>query len=408
MRAGRVVLAAGLGALLGATLALGAARLVVPVYQAAAEVEFVQARGTLPLSDAARDARIDGFVEAARSVPVATAALARIDGAPHGRLAVGGLLAVLDHVRAERIGATALVRIDVRDAHPARAALLADAFAGALVARSLADRVAAIGPADAALDQDLAARRAAVDRADQALAGYRSLMVQSAGDTPATGDGDVAAFRTTANAAWGEAAAAAARAGAAGHDVVVSGSTIGQNGTASLADLRGQRAEVARRAAVLAERFDPAYPLLAAATTELATLDRAIGAELGSLSRSAHADAAAASARAAALERGLNAAERRHARGLAAEADLARLTRDADAARDAYRLLQDGFVQRATERSMARPELRLAVSPSVPLEPVSPDRLLLALFGGMALGVLAALGTIWLERRRLAALRFVA
>ena len=183
--------------------------------------------------------------------------------------------------------------------------------------------------------------------------------------------------------------------------VVVSASTIGQNGTASLAQLRTQRAELARRAAQLSDRFDSAYPPLTSTRVELGALDSAIAAELRSLSRSARAEATAAPSRAAALDRGLASAEQRRARAIGAEAEIARLQRNSDTAREAYRQLQASLVQRATDRSIARSELRLAAPAAPPLRPSSPDRLLLSLFGALALGIAGALAGLWLQRPRL-------
>jgi len=71
VRATRVIAGTIVGGLLGGALALAAAASAEPTYRASAQVEFVQAPGTVPLSDAARDARIDGFVETARSLTAA-------------------------------------------------------------------------------------------------------------------------------------------------------------------------------------------------------------------------------------------------------------------------------------------------------------------------------------------------
>ncbi|MEO5641064.1 MAG: hypothetical protein ABIQ98_04780 [Sphingomicrobium sp.] len=415
VRPWRAVAAAMVGALVGGGLAITAASFVTPTYRATAELEFVQAPGTVPLSDAARDARIDGFVETARSLPVATAALADRALAPDRQLmrearalgygADSRALALIAHIRAERVGATALIRVDAGSADPARAARFAGAVADALIRRSLDDRVATIAPADSRLERDLAASRSRAEQADAALASFRASLDFAAPGTT-QGDEEVAAIRAATNLARGDAAAAAARAAAASRHVIVPAATIGQNGTASLAELRRQRAEIVRRIAQLAERFDADYPLLTSARAELAALDRSIATELGGLSDSATADASAARSRAMMLAIGLAGAEQRRARTVGAEAPLARLQRDGDAARDALHLLQQAALQRATERSMARAELRLAAPAAVPLRPVSPDRLFAALFGALALGTATLLAALWAERRRLDALRF--
>jgi len=65
-----------------------------------------------------------------------------------------------------------------------------------------------------------------------------------------------------------------------------------------------------------------------------------------------------------------------------------------------------GFGAAAGSRRRAACELRLAAPAAAPLQPVSPDRLLVALFGALALGSGALLAALWAERRRLDALGF--
>ena len=357
----------------GALLGIQSATLVTPTYRAAATLEFSQPPGTVPLSDASRDARIDGVVESARS------------------LALGASL------RPERIGATNLIRLEVEDPDRDRAAARANALAATLIARSLADRLATIDPPGSALENDLAAARRAAEQADSALATYRARL-PTVGQT--LDDSLVGTLRNSLGSARGDQAAAASRAAAATARVLVSSGSVGQTGIASLGPLRTQRAELARRVAQLAERFNPTYPPLTSARTELAVLDQAIAAELAGLARSAAADAAAARSRAAALDETLAVTEQRRSRAIAGEAELARLQRAADHGHESYRQLEASLVQRRTERSIARPELRIVTSAVAPLDPASPQPLFLALFAALILGLAGALLGWWREQRR--------
>jgi succinoglycan biosynthesis transport protein ExoP len=369
---GRIALFALVGAIGGALLGIESATLVTPTYRAAATLEYAQAPGAVPLSDASRDAHIDGVVESARS------------------------LAVDDGLRPERIGATNLIRLEATDPAPARA----NALAQMLVARSLADRLASIDPPGSPLETDLIAARTTAEQSETALATFRAHSPITSSTT--ADDSLLGALRDSLGTARGDEAAAASRAAAATARVIVSSGSVGQTGTASLGPLRTQRAELARRVAQLAERFDPAYPPLISARTELAALDQAIAAELAGLTRSAAADAAASRARATALDHNLGLAEQRRSHAIAAEADLARLQRAADHARESYRQLETSLVQRRTERSMARPELRLVTRATPPLAPASPQPWLLALFAALALALAGALLGWWREQRRTA------
>ena len=371
----RIIMLGMIGAIGGALLGVECATLVTPTYRAAATLEFAQAPGAVPLSDASRDARIDGVVESARS------------------------LADDLSLRPERIGATNLIRLEATDPAPARAARRANDLAQTLVARSLADRLTSIDPTGSPLEADLAAARQIAEQSETALAIFRAHDPTSS----ATADDSLlGALRDSLGTARGDLAAAASRAAAATGHIIVSSGSVGQTGTASLGPLRTQRAELARRVAQLAERFDPAYPPLTGARTELAVLDQAIATELSGLTRSAAADAAAARARATALDHNLGLAEQRRSHAIAAEADLARLQRAADHARESYRQLETSLVQRRTERSMARPELRLVTQATPPLAPASPQPWLLALFAALALGLAGALLGWWREHRRIA------
>ncbi len=371
----RIALLALVGAIGGALLGVESATLVTPTYRAAATLEYAQAPGAVPLSDASRDARIDGVVESARS------------------------LADDPSLRPERIGATNLIRLEATDPAPARAVTRANALAAALVTRSLADRLAAIDPPGSPLETDLIAARTTAEQSETALATFRS---RAPVIGPAADDGLIGALRDSLGTARGDEAAASSRAAAATARVIVSSGSVGQTGIASLGPLRSQRAELARRVAQLAERFDPAYPPLTSARTELAVLDQAIAAELASLARSASADAGAARARAVALGQNLDLTEQRRAHAIAGESELARLQRAADNARESYRQLETSLVQRRTERSMARPELRLVTRATAPLAPASPQPWLLALFAALALGLASALLGWWREQRRTA------
>ena len=394
------------GALAGGSVGLGAAHFVEPSYRAAAEIEFVQAPGMAALSDAARDSRIDAVVAAARSVDVAASVVAdlgldrdpvinREARARYGRVDPHALqVAMLRHVRAERSGATNIVRLEADAPDPLRAAELAEATARALIDRSMRNRLRDIDQsgAGAGTDDALDRRRVAAEAADSALALFR------ARTEPVDNGGEIDALRGAVAASRGDAAASGVRASAAAGNVVVQ-TPAGPNGINSLAQLRTQRADLARRLAELGERYDQEYPLLVSARAEFQAVNRAIADELASLSRSAGADARAQQSRTAALASGLAGAEQRRARAIADSATLARLQREADNAHEGYRQLEVASLARQTGRATAAPELRLSAGATASLEPVSPDRMLLFLFGALAGGAAAA-GIAYARRPR--------
>lgn len=394
----------GVGATVGGSLGLAAARFVDPTYRAISEVEFIQAPGAPALSDSARDAKIDSVVAAARSIDVAASVVAdlglsrdpainREARTRYGRSDPHALqVALLHHVRAERSGATNSVRLEADAADPVRATELADATARALIERSLGNRLREIDQSGAGTEAGLARRRAEAESADSALALFR------ARTDPVDNGAEIDALRGAVATSRGDAAASSVRATAAASDVVVQ-APAGPNGINSLAQLRTQRADLARRLAELGERYDQEYPLLVSARAEFQAVDRAIAEELASLSRSARADARAQQSRTSALATGLAGAEQRRARAIGDGATLARLQREADNAHEAYRQLEVASLARETGRATVAPELRLSASATPPLEPVSPDRMLLFLFGAIA-GGLAGAGFAFARRSR--------
>ena len=308
VRLRRIILAGLIGGSLGAAVAWGAALLATPVFRAAAMVEFVELPGNLPLSDAARDARIDGVVESADTLPVATSVLAdrHIANEPQltadARRRGGGTeamaRALIARLHAERIGGTTLIRLEANAADPGIATRIVGATAQALVRKSLADRIATVAPPDSALERDLAAARQQAEQRDSALAAFRSNHDLAGSPGMPLDPAEVTALRTSVAGALGEEAAARQRAIAASRHTVVTALGSGQNGTTGLAQLRVQRADLARRIAQLEQAFTPEYPPYQIARAELATLDRAIASELEGLAGSASADARAARSRA--------------------------------------------------------------------------------------------------------------
>lgn len=399
-----IAIVAASAAILVAALALLAGALIAPTYRASVQIEFVELPGAVRLSDAARDARIDSIVATAGSTATVELLLRPLSlmGDPglrneaHARFGQMGpraiALVLIDHIRAEREGATNLIRIEVEGQEPEWAARVADGVARALIARSLADRIATVA-APRATAIDLADRRRQADQADADLAAFRAGV-----DTVDDGQ-EIASLRGALSLAQGESAVARVRAAAAGQAIVAPGGPAA-NGINSLAELRAAQARAQRQVALLEERYDQGYPLLVSARTELGSANNAVAAEIASLRRSADADARGASARAVALSGGLATAEARRAAAILDTATLARLQRAADEAHEAYRQLIASSVRSTTDRALAMPELRLVAPATAPLRPISPDRLLLALAGALAGGTAGLAIALWWSRMR--------
>ncbi|MEG8037941.1 polysaccharide biosynthesis tyrosine autokinase [Sphingomonas sp. LR60] len=399
-------------------VAAGIGKIVPRRYTAIAQLEYtppsVVAGAPQPqLSDLARDAKIDAQVQTMKSLAVATrvvdqlrldrdpelraAAKALVTGSATGKQAIAG--ALLTNLDAARIGTTSLFEVGYTDRNPLKAMQVANAFAQAFMAENLQARLSEFSDVDARLAGQLDALRRKVEQADATVAAFRVRNNLLELPDSATAEQEIAAIRSALASARAEEAAARARSAASGATIVGGGGgTSSPYSTATLSSLRQQRAQVAARVAALETRYGERYPALADARQELDAIDAQVARERRDLSRSAGAAAQAAGSTTASLEASLAAAQARQANDVRASVDLAELQRAAQNARDAYQQLLNTSTQQNAQRSIVRPDSRIAAPASLPLTPSSPNVPLL-LFMGAVLGVAIGLAIAYVRER---------
>lgn len=206
---------------------------------------------------------------------------------------------------------------------------------------------------------------------------------------------DLSSALTRASADRAQAVANYQRAGAIARTGVSSNDNVAVLGSSTISALRDKEASADRRLAQLATTLGQGHPQFRAAQAELASLRGALAAEAQRVMASLGAQADAARAREADLQKQLETSQR-SAGGLAAvQSELQQLERDAESRRNVLQTLLQGEAQTASRK--IGPELSgvrvvsMAVAPAFPSSPRPKIAGLLGLLSGCAFGGLLSL-----------------
>ncbi len=371
-------------------------------YTAEAQLEYspqetVSGTSNQPLSDLARDAKIDAQVQSAASLPVAvrvveklhlekdpelaSAAAEFVGKDAQGKQAIAA--ALLRNLNVTRVGTTTLFQISYTDKRPVKAMNIASAFADAYLDTELAVKMAQYSQTEQKLATRLQTMREEVELADGEVARFRianNLLSQP--DSVST-EQEISAIRTDLAMARADSAAASSRSSDS-RSTVIGGGSSSPVSTAALASLQQQQAEVAKRVAALQSRYGDRHPVMLDARKELASIDAQLTRERAGLTRSTYAEGNAAGSRAASLQSSLSSAQARMAANVAASVKLGDLQRQAQVAREAYQQLLTTNNEQNASQSLAQADSRLASPATLPLDPSSPNVPVLLFLGAVA------------------------
>lgn len=287
-----------------------------------------------------------------------------------------------------------IIEINATDPDPSRAAFLANTLADLYLDSQFESRVEAAGRANTWLAGRLEALKEELARKEQAVEAYRSAngLIASAGamltDQQASGlQGEL----VTARADLAEKTARYRQV----HEVMGRGGAVDTVAAvvndATVANLRRQEGELARKLAELETRFRDDYPAVKQARAELASVDAQIDRETQRIVSSLKNDADAAGARVAALSSFATGVRDEIKTNNRTSVRLRELEREAAATRAVY----EGFLQRANEvsqeESFKTGEVRLVARASASTTPSSPIPARNAILGLM-LGLIAGVG----------------
>lgn len=297
-------------------------------------------------------------------------------------------------VKATRAGLTSAINISFTADDPARARDVANLYAQQYL-RAQQDAKAQTGAQSGEfLNKRLAALKADVDKANQAIAQYKAANGLLANPGASYTAGEVSNYNqqlATARAALAEDEArlrmARAQLGRAGASTESFDSQL-------LRDLRGKRAEVSGRVAQLQDRYGSQHPDLLKAQSALTDLDDQIDAELRRVIAGLEGRSQVARQRVASLQGSLGSARGTLANDGAASLQLAELERAAEAARTVY----TDFLNRSKQTNAAlggeQPDAKivsLARTPAGPSSPNVPMNLALGLLFGLGAGAASVL-----------------
>lgn len=398
-------------------LVLGAASLLLPksyIAEAtlayAPQLPLVRGGGDAPLTDPERDAQIDAQLAQVASLPVAETVARTVDLAANPRLAREAdrwaarsdrplsrtealAAALLDHVKARRVGQTSEFAIGFTAETADQAARIANDFAASYLATALQQKAALATASARQVAARIAQLRQQAAHAERDLAAFRIANELPPGTDTATLDQEVASLRGQLADARGQAALASTRDTAADAGAVVGGGAGGTVDTAPVSVLTQQRATQVANLAALRGRLGERHPDVIVARERLVALDAELAQAQRSNGHSAAAEAQAATARAAALAGSLAEAQARLTATLSHDAQLLDLQNSALAARQAYQDVLKISADQAAQLALVQPDAQQIATAQPPLRPQFPRagiNLLAALVAGSGIAVLVA------------------
>jgi capsular exopolysaccharide synthesis family protein len=360
--------------------------------------------------DVARNQAVDTQVEVLRSPVLAEAVIKqlRLDRDPEFMVKTPGLSpeaakdALIDNVtsrlKVKRVGLTLLLSISYTDPSPSKAAKIANAFAENYIARQVDVKLNISRDSNVLLNAQIDDMRRKVEAAEAAVQQYKAannLLGDDANGNLLTQQ-EISALNqqlATARASEAEtlaryrAAQRQLRSGSNGEDV---GAALG---SATISDLRRQRAEVSRRVADLQGRYGPMHPDLKTAQLQLKDIDAQIQAEINRIMSNLAAQTEVARGATSSIERSLSATRGTLVSGNVASVKLAELQRNAEAARTLYQTVLTRVKETAAQQAVTQADSRIEAPATTPASPSSPKKMLnmlLGLIGGLGFGVVAA------------------
>jgi succinoglycan biosynthesis transport protein ExoP len=305
--------------------------------------------------------------------------------------------AVLGGLDPERYLQTNAIDINYKDKNPAKAQVMANAFAEAYLEDQLASKQLQDRQASNALMSELESMRRQASADSDKVQAYKiahnllSVGAQTLTEQEISGDDQAVA------AARAEAAADQANLRTA-QDQLTRGSNGGDVGAAlsspTVSTLRAQRATLTGKLADLEGHYGPKYPDLAQARRAVANIDLEIEAEILREVSNLSAKANISQKRLASLEGTVSASKRTLAENNAAQGGLEDLVRAATVSQTIYEAYLERFKESAAQLASLTPDadiVSLAGLPTNPSLPVAWLFLLLAIVAGVLFGSAAVL-----------------
>jgi capsular exopolysaccharide synthesis family protein len=359
------------------------------------------------LSDAVRDSNIATAVQGIQSLQVAERvvdslnlthdavlrkAAQKFDTRDDLRGAVA--TALLEGIKAKRIGETPLIDISYTSKDPLRSAKVTDAFGKAYEDQQTADNQALSQTTSGRMDTSTAQLAQQAHDADAAVARFKlEHHILFDPQSPEIGR-DIAQITSSLADARAQSAEAQARAG-----FVRSGGINDQLvGNSPLSPLLAQGAEVSRNLATLQARYGARHPKVLEAQHELDDINAHIAQENRREANDAEAAARFASQRVKSLEDSLDTSRQHQIDQISAATQLQALLRQADTANTLYNNMLGNASQEAAKRAVMPPDTTVTSHATPPTQPSFPS-LPLDLAVGFLLGFATGFAIAYVRER---------
>lgn len=320
--------------------------------------------------------------------------------------------AVAERLSVENDGRSFAIKIGFEAESPTKASRIADAFAAEYLAEQREQKQRTSDAGIAGLQDRLDRLRQEVFAAERAAEAFRrnNGLISLAGVADGSGEdgGSLSpTSRELSEVARQKAQVSTQRAQADARAREAANDRRGGRGTpevlssSSVSSLVTQEADLARREAELAERYNPGHPLLDQLREQRASVRTAISREIGNVQASVRSQAQAARATETQTEANASRLRSELDRELSATVRYRQLLREAEVRRSVYEEFAQQVGRLAQRATVQVPDAVLAAGAPIPLEPVSPKPLLLIALGliaGAALGTAFGLLLAWRHR----------
>ena len=290
---------------------------------------------------------------------------------------------LLGTLNISRVGRSRVIQIAVTSESPARAAAIANAVADLYIVEQLEAKFEATRRATEWLNDRLTGLRNSVRQSEQAVEQYRrtSGLVEGKGVTLASQQ--ATELNSQLILARSKRAEAQARLRQV-ENLMRSSSSVESVAevlnSPLIQQLRGQEADIQRKAAELSQEFGRKHPRMINIQAEIEDLRRKIGGEVNKIVQGLRNEVAVARARETELSSNMQGLETRVASLNQREVQLRALEREAKANRTLYETFLTRFKETNEQQEFQRPDARVISTADTPATPSAPrKRLLLAI-----------------------------
>ncbi len=304
---------------------------------------------------------------------------------------------VLRRLDVSRQGTTYLVGLRFRSSNPAKAANIANAFAREYMLASVRTRVQTASEQSDWLSKRLDAAGLEAQRADAQLAQYKAdkgLVSAASGGTMT--EQQISTLTLQLSTAESEAAAARSNYQAARNQMNAGGldSVSSVLNSATITELRRQRADLQRSQAEIDARYGPRHPEAVKVSQQVIGLDKQLREEAQRILGGLESDARAAEARAASLRHDVGVLNGQLASNTQASVGADSLQREAEAKRSIFSQLAASAQQVNQQEHASTAQARILALASVATKPYFPNTSLFAVLG-LALGLIFGVAAVF-------------